>query len=39
MKGARVTGEYTMLDPCPIPTSNNAFGSVCFQGSLHLELG
>jgi hypothetical protein len=37
MRGARVTGGYTMLDPCPIPTPGNVFGTVCFQGSLHLR--
>ncbi len=39
MRGARVTGEYTVWDPCPIPTRGNVFGSVCFQGTLHLQLG
>jgi hypothetical protein len=39
MKGARVTGGYTRLDPCPIPTPGNLFGTVCFQGTLHLQLG
>jgi hypothetical protein len=39
MKGARVTGGYTLLNPCPIPTPGNAFGTVCFQGTLHLQLG
>ena len=38
MTGARVTGEYTLLDPCPIPTPGNVFGTVCFQGTLHLRL-
>jgi hypothetical protein len=38
MKGARVTGEYTQWDTCPIPTPGNVFGTVCFQGTLHLEL-
>src|SRR5262245_840867 len=38
MKDARVTGAYTRLDPCPIPTPGNVFGTVCFQGSLHLRL-
>jgi hypothetical protein len=37
MKGARVTGEYTVLDPCPIATLGNVFGMVCFQGTLHLQ--
>ena len=39
MRGARVTGGYTQLDPCPIPTPGNVFGTTCFQGSLHLQLG
>jgi hypothetical protein len=36
MKGARVTGEYTRWDVCPVPTPGNVFGTVCFQGTLHL---
>ena len=39
MRGARVTGEYTVWNTCPIPTPGNVFGSVCFQGTLHLQLG
>jgi hypothetical protein len=39
MRGARVTGEYTAWDPCPIPTPGNVFGSFCLQGTLHLRLG
>jgi hypothetical protein len=35
--GARVTGEYTLLDPCPITTPGNVFGTTCFQGTLHLR--
>jgi hypothetical protein len=38
MAGARVSGEYTQRDPCPIPTPGNVFGRVCFQGTLHLRL-
>jgi hypothetical protein len=38
MKGARVTGEYTTRDPCPIPTPGNVLGTTCFQGTLHLQL-
>jgi hypothetical protein len=38
MRGARVTGEYTAYDPCPIPTPGNLFGDLCLQGTLHLEL-
>jgi hypothetical protein len=39
MKGARVTGEYTLLDRCPIFTRHNVFPPTCFQGTLHLRLG
>jgi ABC-type glycerol-3-phosphate transport system substrate-binding protein len=39
MKGARVTGGYTALDPCPIATPGNVFGTLCFQGTLHLQRG
>jgi hypothetical protein len=38
MKGARVTGQYTVWETCPIPTPRNVFGDVCFQGTLHLQL-
>jgi len=38
MAGARVRGEYTQRDPCPIPTPGNVFGRACFQGTLHLRL-
>ncbi len=37
MKGARVTGEYTLLDQCPIDTPGNVFAPSCFQGTLHLR--
>jgi len=39
MKGARVTGEYTLMDPCPVDTPHNVFPPTCFQGTLHLRLG
>jgi hypothetical protein len=39
MKGAQVTGEYTLFDTCPIPTPGNVFAPSCFQGTLHLQLG
>ena len=32
MKGARVTGEYTALDTCSIPTPGNAFGRLLLPG-------
>jgi hypothetical protein len=38
MVGARVRGEYTQRDRCPIRTPGNVFGRTCFQGSLHLRL-
>jgi hypothetical protein len=38
MTGARVSGQYTQRDPCPVPTPGNVFGRVCFQGALHLLL-
>jgi hypothetical protein len=38
MAGARVSGEYTQRDPCPVPTPGNVFGRVCFKGTLHLRL-
>jgi hypothetical protein len=37
MRGARVTGGYTMWDACPVPTPGNVFGTACFQGKLHLH--
>jgi hypothetical protein len=39
MKGARVTGEYTQRDTCPIPTPGNVLGTACWEGTLHLRLG
>jgi hypothetical protein len=39
LKGTRVTGEYTQRDSCPIPTPGNVFGTICWQGTLHLQRG
>jgi len=39
MTGALVNGEYATWDDCPVPTPRNVFGTVCFRGTLHLELG
>jgi hypothetical protein len=39
LKGARITGEYTQWDSCPIATPGNVFGSTCFQGTLHILRG
>ena len=38
LSGASVTGEYNVLGVCPIATPNNAFGTVCFQGALHVHV-
>ena len=38
MKGARVTGEYTQHDTCPIRTPGNVIGKTCWEGTLHLQL-
>ena len=37
LKGTSVTGEYNVLAACPIETPDNAYGTVCFQGTLHLH--
>ena len=37
LKGAPVTGEYNVLAVCPIETPENAYGTVCFQGTLHVH--
>ncbi len=39
LEGAKVTGEYTQYDTCPIPTPGNVFGTTCFSGTLHLQRG
>jgi eukaryotic-like serine/threonine-protein kinase len=39
LKGAQVTGEYTMMPVCPIATPGNVFGTLCFQGTLHIDGG
>jgi hypothetical protein len=39
LKGATVTGEYTVMPMCPIPTPGNVFGTLCFQGTLHVHRG
>jgi len=38
LKGASVTGEYDVLPVCPIGTPDNAFGTMCFQGALHVHV-
>ena len=38
LKGASVTGEYTVLPVCPLETPDNAYGTLCFQGALHVRV-
>ena len=38
LKGASVTGRYKVLAVCPIETPGNVFGTVCFQGVLHVHV-
>lgn len=38
LKGASVTGEYNVLDDCGIDTPDNAYGTMCFQGALHVHV-
>lgn len=39
LKGSRLTGEYTVMPMCPIPTPGNVFGTLCFQGTLDIQRG
>jgi len=39
LKGAHLTGEYTVMPSCPIATPGNVFGTLCFQGTLHIHRG
>jgi hypothetical protein len=39
LKGAPLTGEYTVMPVCPIATPGNVFGTLCFQGTLHIHRG
>jgi hypothetical protein len=38
LKGANVTGEYTVLADCWMDTPDNAQGTVCYQGALHVHV-
>ena len=38
LTGAAVTGEYNVLAVCPMETPDNAYGTVCFQGALHVNV-
>ncbi len=37
LKGARLTGGYTVVPVSPIPTPGNVFGTLCFQGALEIK--
>jgi hypothetical protein len=39
LKGSQVTGGYTVMSDCPIATPGNVFGTLCFQGTLHVHMG
>jgi hypothetical protein len=39
LKGAQITGGYTIMSVCPIATPGNVFGTLCFQGTLHVHMG
>ena len=39
LKGAQLTGEYTVMPACSVPTPGNVFGTLCFQGTLHINGG
>ena len=38
LNGASVTGEYIVLAVCPMETPDNAYGTLCFQGTLHVHV-
>jgi hypothetical protein len=38
LKGASVTGEFTQLADCRMDTPDNAQGTVCYQGALHVHV-
>jgi len=39
LKGAQLTGEYTVMPVCPIATPSNVFDNLCFQGTLQIHRG
>jgi hypothetical protein len=39
LEGAPVTGEYTVFAKCPMSTPGNVYGTLCFQGTLHVLRG
>jgi hypothetical protein len=38
LKGASVTGNYTLVPKCDIDTPENAYGTLCFKGTLHVQV-
>jgi hypothetical protein len=38
-EGASLTGEYKVWAKCPIATPGNSMGTLCFQGTLHIQPG
>ena len=38
LKGASVTGEYTKVAVCLLDTPDNLYGTLCFQGALHVHV-
>jgi hypothetical protein len=38
-QGSAVTGEFTTMPVCPIPTPGNIVGTTCWQGTLHVHKG
>ena len=38
LNGASVTGEYNVLAVCPMETPDNAEGTMCYQGTLHVHV-
>ena len=39
LEDAPVTGEYTVFAKCPMSTPGNVYGTLCFQGTLHVLRG
>jgi len=39
LEDAQVTGAYTVWAKCPMDTPGNVFGTLCFQGTLHIQRG
>ena len=39
LEDAQVTGAYTVFANCPMATPGNVYGTLCFQGALHIQRG